>query len=359
MDRHSATRGSRAPWGLGSYRHSINGIYVLAEYAANAGVPTRALLAGTGLEPADLRDPMLTVSAQQEIFFFLNLVDRIRDPLLGLKIGARYRLSAFGALGMLLMSSPDLRTAFDLILRHFEHVYGLLIYELREKEGEAILSIREHAPLGRLRRFMHDREISGTHQVFSDLIGRPLPLRSVHCAYREPADAEPYRAHFGCPVHFGRTSSRLIFDAQWLDHPLPQANPLTAALFEERLRAPPQRSASGPYAKRVADYLRARSGARPRLPEVAASLRTTPRTVLRRLRAEGTSYRAVARQTQEDLAQHYLDSSRLTLSEIAARLGFADASAFSHAYRTWTGSTPGARRRAAGPALRLTTIETR
>jgi AraC-like DNA-binding protein len=59
----------------------------------------------------------------------------------------------------------------------------------------------------------------------------------------------------------------------------------------------------------------------------------------RRLEAEGTSFAAVVDALRRELACAYLDR-RVPIPEIAALLGYADGTAFHHAFRRWTGSTP-------------------
>jgi AraC-like DNA-binding protein len=45
-------------------------------------------------------------------------------------------------------------------------------------------------------------------------------------------------------------------------------------------------------------------------------------------------------QLRRDLAVRYLDDRKLHVSKIACLLGFREVSAFTHAYKRWTGKTP-------------------
>ena len=71
----------------------------------------------------------------------------------------------------------------------------------------------------------------------------------------------------------------------------------------------------------------------------ARGLGVSTRTMQRRLEAEGTSFAAVVDALRRELACAYLDR-RVPIPEIAALLGYADGTAFHHAFRRWTGSTP-------------------
>ncbi|MFG2311468.1 AraC family transcriptional regulator ligand-binding domain-containing protein [Streptomyces sp. NPDC048566] len=88
------------------------------------------------------------------------------------------------------------------------------------------------------------------------------------------------------------------------------------------------------------------------LADVAAGLATSPRTLQRRLGAEGTSFQTVLAQTRERLARAYLHRSSLSYTEIAFLLGYEELTSFHRALRQWTGETPrGLRSRVSVPAL--------
>ena len=74
--------------------------------------------------------------------------------------------------------------------------------------------------------------------------------------------------------------------------------------------------------------------------DVARSLGMSKRTLARKLSDEGLNFTEVLQQLRRDLAHRYLDDPRLHISKIAWLLGFNDLSAFTHAFKRWTGKTP-------------------
>jgi AraC-like DNA-binding protein len=64
------------------------------------------------------------------------------------------------------------------------------------------------------------------------------------------------------------------------------------------------------------------------------------RTLQRALAAEGASIRDLLNELRRDLAQRYIEESDMALAEVSYLLGFADVSAFHHAFKRWTGCTP-------------------
>ncbi|MDF5729485.1 MAG: AraC family transcriptional regulator [Rhizonema sp. PD38] len=69
------------------------------------------------------------------------------------------------------------------------------------------------------------------------------------------------------------------------------------------------------------------------------------RTLQRKLKEAGTSYQELLDETRQSLSTHYLQEQHITVSEVAFLLGFSEASAFSRAFKRWTGTTPGEFRR--------------
>jgi len=74
--------------------------------------------------------------------------------------------------------------------------------------------------------------------------------------------------------------------------------------------------------------------------DVARSLGMSKRTLARKLSEEGLSFNEILQQLRRDLAVRYLDDRKLHVSKIAWLLGFREVSAFTHAYKRWTGKTP-------------------
>jgi AraC-like DNA-binding protein len=74
--------------------------------------------------------------------------------------------------------------------------------------------------------------------------------------------------------------------------------------------------------------------------EIAVRLGVSQRTLARRLSAEGVTYSEVLEGLRADLAQRYLADDTLTISQIAWLLGYQEVSAFTHAFKRWTGMTP-------------------
>ena len=69
------------------------------------------------------------------------------------------------------------------------------------------------------------------------------------------------------------------------------------------------------------------------------------RTLHRHLRTEGVAFRQVANEIRFEIACDLLANTEMTLSQIAAALRYSEPSAFTRAFRRWSGQTPSAWRR--------------
>ena len=176
--------------------------------------------------------------------------------------------------------------------------------------------------------------------------GRLVPDRVdfTHCARGPEAE---YRRILQSQVRFERADTRLEIPTAALDWPLQTKNPEVARFLSDQAQRALAALHQGDLAARVEAYLRrmftdARDGS---LEDAAASVGMSPRTLQRRLRDEGTSFRKVHDDARREIASDLLGDPSLSISEVADRLGFADVSSFDTAFKRWTGRTPRALRR--------------
>lgn len=170
---------------------------------------------------------------------------------------------------------------------------------------------------------------------------RPVRVESSH-DFSGVATLEEW---FGAKFHrTDRHGATFPFDDA--DRPFLTENPALWATFEPDLR---RRLGELDAAATLAD--RVRSALLESLPSgessidvVSSRLGIGPRTLQRRLKAEGTSYKAVVSATRERLSRHYLRNPDLAYAEISFLVGFEEPSSFFRAFREWTGMTPEAAR---------------
>jgi AraC-like DNA-binding protein len=81
---------------------------------------------------------------------------------------------------------------------------------------------------------------------------------------------------------------------------------------------------------------------------MAAAMCMSRRTLQRKLGEAELSYKALLEKTRHDLALRYLDDPSKTVTDITFLLGFSEQSAFTRAFKRWSGKAPTAYRAAHG-----------
>ncbi len=184
--------------------------------------------------------------------------------------------------------------------------------------------------------------------------GQVFKPRELHVTFNSAADTKSSADVFGCPILFGHTENAVVLDKQWLDGPAQLGNEIT---YREVLRLCDhlleEMQIKIGIASRVREALLINLARPTRFDAIARGLKMSARTLKRRLRVEGTSYRKVVDELRTQLAIKYLRDTDLTLEDIASSLGFRDATNFQHAFRRWTKKTPGEFRRASRTSRRF------
>ncbi|WP_280402751.1 AraC family transcriptional regulator [Nocardia carnea] len=334
------------------FPRGVASVALMAGYGAEHGIPTAALLRGTDLTEARLHDPDAQIDAHTELAVVRNLVRQLDRPGMGIEVGRRYRITTFGIFGFACVSSPTLAEAIDFALRYMELSFAFCLPVTQWENGEFVGRILDESVPADVRQFLVERDVTAMHQVMSDLLGRHLELVRAEFRFPEPPYADVIAAVTVAPPRFGRPENLVALDPALLDQPLPQANEHTLAICLAQCRdLVHRRRARTGIAAEVRARLVPRGGmdgftAPPGIDMVAADLNMSTRTLRRHLDAAGTSYRALLDEVRQALAEEMLTTTPLSVSDVAIRLGYAEASTFIYAFKRWTGATPAAYRRA-------------
>jgi AraC-like DNA-binding protein len=313
-----------------------------------AGVDVARLAARCGLEAAALHERLPPAQAGR---FLAAAVAAVPDPGFGLTVGATVRPELFGVVGFTAMSAPTYGDALARIGRYKRLTTGDGFERL--PAGDCT-TVRLHlsdadAPYAR---YKVDAQLAFLVAFGRLLTGRALRPEQVRVGFPPPSYRDRYTAFFACPVVFDAPAHEVTLRNADLALPLisasPELEPLLVAHAEASLDEAPSEVAPGaPAPPRRETMERTRSllrntlcGEPPDLDTVAQHLLTSPRTLQRRLREEGSSFQQVLAEVRLELARHHLTRTRLDSAEISYLLGFSHPHSFLRAFRRWTGMTP-------------------
>jgi AraC-like DNA-binding protein len=331
------------------FRRSSASVQLLVDYGREHGASAQQLLRGTGLSPPQLLDPHTELSSAQELRVIANLMrSSARPDALGLDVGLRYRYSSYGLWGYGLISSATAADALALALRFIPLTYVFTRISFHRRGELAMLDFGEPALEAGLQRFVVERDMAAAATLMRELAGPDLTLSGLSLRAPRPRDATDGTAPrrlFGAEAVHGAAYNRIAFERRYLDRKLPQANPITAAMCHQLCtELLERRRERGGTASLVRQHLGVDGSQWPDLAAMAQRLNISERTLKRRLQAEGTTYRALLAESRRAMAEDLLADPRMTMSAIADRLGFADLSSFSQAYKRWHGLAPRHRR---------------
>jgi len=316
-------------------------VRVVATSAAQLGADVAPLLARAGLDPRTVEDRDARVPTAAFLEIFAGASALCGQAELGPAAAAALDAAAFGLLGFVVASSPTLGEALGRFCRYSRLLCDELKVDVVRHDGEVAivysLDAAPHVPAL--------FEMALTHLTTTARRGTRGLFRPSRVVFRHPAGARSLPALLRAPVEFGGVQDAVYCDPAVLDLPLRGANPALLGILESHAALVLQSlPAEDDTIARVRVTIRALlPRGEPSLDAVAGRLGVGARTLQRRLKDQGLSFRALVDDVRRECALLHLASPDVSVAEVAFSLGFSGPSAFHHAFRRWTGRSPGRR----------------
>lgn len=325
-----------------SRTQNLVGLGALAAELAAQGVSVRDLFARTGVTPDQLEDVHARISHRERLAIYRNAKKLAKRSDIGLLAGARQRISDYGIYGYAMVSS---RTFGDALMFSLDHVTmaGPAVRQISFRIEGTTAVLRSHGldTLGDLLPFAAEFWRSSMTSLFSRVIEAPFPSKRMVFPFAPPEHWRNYERLFNCPIDFGADSMEWHFNADILDHPCPNANPITAKICQQVCNVV---MTEGPDESELARKIRTACLNSPkRFPgagEIASELGLSLRTLHRRLAEDGLSYQSILDGMRRSLATELLENTHMAIDQVAERVGFSDATSFRKAFKKWTGRSP-------------------
>lgn len=319
----------------------INNVAVLVHIADTYGIDAATLLAGSHIERADVDDPHKIITTLQELSIHRRFHQLIPDPCIGLELGRHFHLGAKGKLGIAAICCDNGLEALRLVMAYIELASSFLHYQVWNEGQTGYARMRELVGLNDIRRMLFDTEMSSLYTMTALIIDETRVFKELHVAYPAPAYAERYQAFFHCPVRFNAPEHMIVFDAGLLFRPLKLANPLVKKmLVQECAHLCARLRDQTSIADKIRHEISIGQTPYPTLEQLARRINLSPRTIRRRLNADATSYKDILSDMRRSLAMDLIQSTDLSMEQIALKLGYSDVANFYHAFKGWTGCTP-------------------
>jgi AraC-like DNA-binding protein len=337
------------PVGKGSVR--VGPLMAIPQLLAQLGVDPEEVFLACAIAPSHFEDSENTISLPKVSRLLQVAVERTGCEHFGLLIAQHAPPQSMGAVGYLMLSSPNAGIALEKLIAH-----------LNVQDRGAVVALRIEGKTAILSYSLLIAGLEQADQIYAASIGIGRNLMrgfwgphwrpdAVTFSFARPRHVDAYRQYFGVTPRFDAPMSALLFPAALLNRQLPGSDP-----FLHRLMAKHIAEASPAAARDLVDDVRellriGNSVSDYSLPAIASRLGMAERTVKRQLAVNGTSFRAIRDDVRYDVSREFLEGTQMPISDIASVLGYASTAAFTRAFERWSGISP-LKWRAGRPSLR-------
>jgi AraC-like DNA-binding protein len=316
------------------------------ELVAELGYHAEPLLLAAGIDAAAVGNPDAFISYRSGIDLLESASETTMSPDFGRRLATRQGIEILGPVGVAARTAPTVGAALAAIGQY------LSVY------SPAIMTTVESAPNPNQARFVFtivlDRlpehgqavelTLGVTLRTFRLLIGRDYTPVTVHLPHSPIGDRREYTQYFGTRVRFDEPSAAFTIDRADLARPLPSDSEVHA-IVQRYLRsvAPAHGDELCEPVRRMIRRMLPAGG--PALEPIAAQFAMHPRTLQRRLTDEDATFAGLVDEVRREVVEHYLGTTQLPLSQLAAVAGYSEQSALTRSCQRWFGSSPSAYRR--------------
>jgi AraC-like DNA-binding protein len=315
----------------------------------SAGVPLGPLLSRSGLTPQAIADPEERLSVRSQISFLEEAASALKDDCLGFTLARDFDLREIGLLYYVMASSQTLGEALKRVARYSKVTNEALVFGYQEK-NRLVLSLTYSGVPRHSDKHQIEFCMFAVLRICRVLTGLNLVPQQFSISHYRPEGISDMTRFVGTKVEFGADTDEFALDAEARELPVTHSDPyLNKLLLKDCEAALAERK--GDVSELCTRVENAISSLLPHgrvlVGDVARNLGMSERTLTRKLSYEGLNFAKILQQLRHDMAVRYLHDRNLHVSKIAWLLGFNDVSAFTHAYKRWTGKTPREMRTAA------------
>ncbi|WP_455211617.1 AraC family transcriptional regulator [Kaarinaea lacus] len=294
-----------------------------------------------GMDPKKLKDNNARYSTQQMQQLWRTAVELTGDPTFGIKVASYWHPTTFHALGYSWMASGSLKEAMERAVRYSKVVSDLVQLYFDYVNGAYKFSIGLQIQDTQL----VSESIDASAAVFVNMVrlvyGDEIHPILVTLPRAKPAAAKEFSEFFNAPIEYDSHETALFYIDEQVEKSLPTGNVELAhandKIVKDYLSHLDKTNVSMQVKSKIVDLL---SSGMVTEQDMAEALHVSLRSLQRKLREEGTSYKEILEGTRKELATKYIQNSRLSISEISFLLGFSEISNFSRAFKRWNGRAP-------------------
>lgn len=301
----------------------------------------------TAADISDLPTPYHTLNALQVVPAdeFFGLHEKLEKDLgagFSVRVGQEMKMEDYGVLGLSWRTCFKAGEIFERSERYFKLLSNTYVFKVeKDQEVSKVHLFREASRRGI--GLSNEATFSATIVVLKAMTETEIAPVSVSFKHDPPSDLKSYHETFRCPVLFNQTENFIAYQTSDLEKRTAKADASINKFLLERVEEETQgisisaTKISSDIEQLIKDALP--SGI-PSIDYMSELLTMSSRTLTRRLSDDGTTFRGLIKKIQEQIAKDLLLNSSRSVGEIAFEIGFSEQSAFSRAFKNWTGTSP-------------------
>lgn len=318
---------------------SINLYRKMINHALAEGLPAKAF--DDLPVPMDSMDKIKAVPA--EVFFGLHeMLDKALGPGFSVRVGLEMKMDDYGVLGLSWKTCSMAKEIFERSERYFKLLSNTYVFRVEEVgDWTRVYLLRE--PSRRGIGLSNEATFAATVVVLQAMTETDMHPVEVAFQHPAPADLKSYEEGFQCPVFFDQPDNYIAYATTDMNLRTAKADLSINRFLVERVEEETKgiEVSSIKILEDVEGLIKdALPSGIPGILQIGAHMGMSSRTLTRRLSESGMSFRDLVRRAQENIAKNLLRKTSNSISEIAFQTGFSEQSAFSRAFKRWTGSSP-------------------
>lgn len=323
-----------------SITHFAPATNLLWKYLESIDINPKPLYIKAGIKPELLLNPNARISINKVDALWEHAAKVIEDPCFAIDMAEFWHPSNMGALGYAWMASSSLRRGFKRAVRYIHVVTEDLNLDIADTPAglkvnvdleDSVFTLPQH----------HDLILTIILHMCRFNFGEELVPTEVRLAHPEPACSNKLKDYFQAEVKFDSEQSSITIARADVDKVLASGNKQIALMHDEMLMRYLVEIKKGDIVQQVQSIILEN------LPDgqvtdrlVASELNLSERSMQRRLKEHKTTFRFLLDGVREMVAKQYIENPMNRMSDIAFLLGFSEQSAFSRAFKKWTGKSP-------------------
>lgn len=247
-----------------------------------------------------------------------------------------------GPIGQAATAARTIKESINVLAQYVPVAYPPIQLDVTDKKRNCVLNIKLMHAMPEVEDIVIELVALSLTRTFLYL-GVPPSDIQVRFSHSRKIEHEHYMECFGISPSFSQTSTTVGISRSWLDKINDDASPLVyQQATRDCIALKTKLEGLSTLSKRAYQILLegARLGTLFSMEELADKLAMSHRSVSRKLKEEGTTFRALQADARLDLAKEQLSCSDRPIKIICVETGYQNLSAFSRAFREKTGISP-------------------